>query len=168
MQISGVYRNCICYAGSENWYNVKAKNPLVQVANDTEAARNASQYWIWMGIFATIFMAVNCYVGWWYQMFIRRRFTEAVRNMVVPGLPAPDCTAGQASVGTDDGGDTTNLADGIHPAIHNPVGVPVAVRQSSFGLPKLRVDSHSFEMMSMEPMFSGEESRLLPQRDEFG
>ncbi|KAL2075273.1 hypothetical protein VTL71DRAFT_216 [Oculimacula yallundae] len=81
MQISGVYRNCICYAGSEHWVNIATKNPMVQLAKDTEAARHASRYWALCGSFATLFMALNCYIGWWYQVFIRRRFTDAVKNM---------------------------------------------------------------------------------------
>jgi hypothetical protein len=59
MQISGVYRNCICYAGAENWYHIGRKNPMIQVANDTEDARTSSRYWFWMGAFATIFMAAK-------------------------------------------------------------------------------------------------------------
>ncbi|KAL3427639.1 hypothetical protein PVAG01_01148 [Phlyctema vagabunda] len=154
MQISGVYRNCICYAGSENWYNLKAKNPLIQVANDTEAARKASKYWIWMGVFATIFMALNCYLGWWYQMFIRRRFTEAVENMVViRGVePAPDNVAGDEANGA--GKDV-----GI-----KPVRNPVPVRQDSFGLPQVRRDDYSLEMELMPTKFSSEE-RLLARID---
>jgi hypothetical protein len=34
-----------------------------------------------MGSTATVFMAVNCYVGWWYQRLIRHRFTDAVKAM---------------------------------------------------------------------------------------
>ena len=37
-----------------------------------------------MGSTATVFMAVNCYIGWWYQRLIRHRFTDAVKNMYTP------------------------------------------------------------------------------------
>jgi hypothetical protein len=63
MQISGVYKNCICYAGVANWVKIAKKNPLIQLANDTEAARQASAYWMAMGGFATGFMALNVCVS---------------------------------------------------------------------------------------------------------
>ncbi|KAH9224795.1 hypothetical protein DL95DRAFT_473428 [Leptodontidium sp. 2 PMI_412] len=139
MQISGVYRNCICYAGSENWYNVTTKNPMIQVANDTEAARNASQYWIWMRVFAAIFLAFNCYIGWWYQMFNRRRFTEVVKNMFVPSLivirgadPAPGDVAGDAADSAGNGTVDSDLADGINLVVNKPVWDPVPVRPRHF------------------------------------
>jgi len=84
MQIVGVYRNCICYAGASNWWNINKINPAVNLASDTQDARNSSIYWIWMGSTATVFMAVNCYIGWWYQRLIRHRFTDAVAAMYVP------------------------------------------------------------------------------------
>jgi hypothetical protein len=78
MQVTGIYRNCICYAGAEFWYDIWAKNPPVQLATDTQAARDSAAYWIGMGTLAMAFMVVNCYVGWWYQKLIRRRFTDVV------------------------------------------------------------------------------------------
>jgi len=84
MQIVGVYRNCICYAGANNWWNINKINPAVNLASDTQDARNSSVYWIWMGSTATVFMAVNCYIGWWYQRLIRHRFTDAVKAMYMP------------------------------------------------------------------------------------
>jgi hypothetical protein len=36
---------------------------------------------VWMGSTATVFMALNCYIGWWYQRLIRHRFTDAVKAM---------------------------------------------------------------------------------------
>ncbi len=80
MQIAGVYRNCICYADAKTWWNIDKINPSINVASDTQDARNSSVYWMWMGSTATIFMAFNCYFGWWYQRLIRRRFTDAVKG----------------------------------------------------------------------------------------
>jgi hypothetical protein len=65
MQVVGVYRNCICYSGASNWYNLTGINPAINIASDTLDQRNSSGYWIWMGITATAFMAVNTYIGWW-------------------------------------------------------------------------------------------------------
>lgn len=95
MQISGVYRNCVCYALAPNWYNLTGLNPPIPVANDTEAARSASGWWIWAGALATVFMGVNCYVGWWYQIFVRRSFTERVEGMWVPAIVVQNPTAAQ-------------------------------------------------------------------------
>lgn len=81
MQISGVYNNCICYANAPSWWNIKELNPPIQVASDTQAARTSSSFWIGMGITATAFMALNCYIGWWYQRLIRHRYIAAVENM---------------------------------------------------------------------------------------
>jgi hypothetical protein len=50
MQITGVYRNCFCYAGSENWRGIIAVNAatfndtLIQVATDTEDQRHSAHY----------------------------------------------------------------------------------------------------------------------------
>lgn len=100
MQITGVFRNCICYSDARTWYNINNINPAVDLASDTLDARNSSHFWIKMGSTATVFMALNCYIGWWYQRLIRHRFTDAVKAMYVlpevltlPGgnaRPAPD------------------------------------------------------------------------------
>ena len=84
LQILGALKNCICYAGANNWYNINKINPSINLASDTQVARNSSIYWVWMGSTATVFMAINCYIGWWYQRLIRHRFTEAVKAMYIP------------------------------------------------------------------------------------
>jgi hypothetical protein len=81
MQITGVFRNCICYSDALSWWNINNINPAVNLASDTQEARNSSIYWVWMGSTATVFMALNCYIGWWYQRLIRHRFTDAVKAM---------------------------------------------------------------------------------------
>jgi hypothetical protein len=64
---------------------VNRTNPVINVATDTEEARNSSKAWIVMGSLATAFMAVTCYGGWWYQRMIRHKFIEAVKGMWIPG-----------------------------------------------------------------------------------
>ncbi|KAJ9151797.1 hypothetical protein NKR23_g2664 [Pleurostoma richardsiae] len=81
MQVVGVYRNCICYSTASAWRRIWAVNPAVNLASDTQDARDSSRYWVWMGATASVFMALNCYVGWWYQRLVRKRFTEAVADM---------------------------------------------------------------------------------------
>jgi len=89
MQITGVFRNCICYSDARTWYNINNINPAVDLASDTLDARNSSHFWIKMGTTATVFMALNCYIGWWYQRLIRHRFTDAVKKMYVLPEVAP-------------------------------------------------------------------------------
>jgi hypothetical protein len=89
MQITGVFRNCICYSDARTWYNINNINPAVDLASDTLDARNSSHFWIKMGTTATVFMALNCYIGWWYQRLIRHRFTDAVKVMYVRPEVAP-------------------------------------------------------------------------------
>ena len=89
MQITGVFRNCICYSDARTWYNINNINPAVDLASDTLDARNSSHFWIKMGTTATVFMALNCYIGWWYQRLIRHRFTDAVKVMYVFSRVAP-------------------------------------------------------------------------------
>ncbi|KAE9365866.1 hypothetical protein N431DRAFT_516708 [Stipitochalara longipes BDJ] len=88
MQITGVFRNCICYSDARTWWNINNINPAINLASDTQDARNSSVYWIKMGSTATVFMAVNCYIGWWYQRLIRHRFTDAVKRIVWAGWRA--------------------------------------------------------------------------------
>ena len=84
MQLLGVFRSCLCGVGVKYWYNISKINPLINLATDTAGARNASVSWIWMGSTASVFMALTCYIGWWYQKLIRRRFTDAVKDLYIP------------------------------------------------------------------------------------
>jgi hypothetical protein len=80
MQIIGVYRNCKCYIPASTWqYNPGAE--LINMATDTQEMRNSSKYWEGTGIGAISFLAVVCYMGWWYQRYLRRRFEERVTEL---------------------------------------------------------------------------------------
>jgi hypothetical protein len=65
MQTIGVFRNCICASPPSSWVNINAINPSINLATDTQAARDSSVYWLWMGTSAAWFMIVVTYVGWW-------------------------------------------------------------------------------------------------------
>ncbi len=111
MQITGVFRNCICYSDARTWYNVNNINPAVDLASDTLDARNSSHFWIKMGSTATVFMALNCYIGWWYQRLIRHRFTDAVKDMCI--LPeVVTLPGGNGRRAPDDGNENVPLLNG--------------------------------------------------------
>ncbi|KAK3682405.1 hypothetical protein B0T22DRAFT_471000 [Podospora appendiculata] len=79
MQIMGVYRNCICYVNAEWWRALDTAK--VNVASDTQSQRDASEYWIKMGITATGFMVAISVLGWLFQCYIRERFEKVVEEM---------------------------------------------------------------------------------------
>lgn len=85
MQVMGVYRNCFCYVIASQWWKIMLhhRDPgyVINVAGDTQNLRNSSENWVIMGTVASGFMAVACYVGYWYQRSIRERFVEEVENL---------------------------------------------------------------------------------------
>ena len=84
MQVVGVFRNCVCASLANYWVNIHQKNPFINLATDTQDAREASDYWIIMGTLASIFVGGVTYIAWWYQKIVRHRFTEAVKNLHIP------------------------------------------------------------------------------------
>lgn len=119
MQITGVYRNCLCYTDARDWWNIvmHGMNVTINLAKDTQAQRDSSKYWIWMGSTATIFMGIYCYIGWWYQRLVRKRFTDAVRMMYVPrdimsARERQDDTDDEMRKSSDGGGDAQPLLSG--------------------------------------------------------
>ncbi|KAK3332184.1 hypothetical protein B0T19DRAFT_439042 [Cercophora scortea] len=80
MQIMGVYRNCICYVNAEWWLSSLGR-AKVNVASDTLDQREASGYWIKMGITATGFMVAISVLGWLFQVYIRERFERVIAEM---------------------------------------------------------------------------------------
>ena len=76
MQLMGTYRNCFCYVNAQHWYYLDTQT--VSIASDTAGQRASSKNWISMGIVATGFMGVTCYLAWWYQRLLRHRFGDQV------------------------------------------------------------------------------------------
>ncbi|KAK0124495.1 hypothetical protein ONS95_009445 [Cadophora gregata] len=85
LQIVGIFRNCVCHSAAATiWWHISEVNPAINMATDTQEARNASYWWMWMGAISTVFMVVVCYTGWWYQRLVRRRFEYAVEELYIP------------------------------------------------------------------------------------
>ncbi|MCJ1418668.1 hypothetical protein MMC32_005017 [Xylographa parallela] len=80
MQIMGVYRNCICYVNAQYWLSLDA-SPGIDVATDTQGARESSANWLTMGYTATAFMALVCYMGYRYQLELRYHFAAEVEAL---------------------------------------------------------------------------------------
>ena len=59
---------------------------MFNLPTDTAEDRDASKYWAGCGYMAIGFMVLVCYVGWWYQRYLRKRFMQRV-NGLPPGKP---------------------------------------------------------------------------------
>lgn len=79
MQTIGVFRNCFCYVITNKWLNLD--EAYVNLASDTEEARNSTQNWITMGLAATLFMVATSWFGWLYQRSVRDWYLDAVHNL---------------------------------------------------------------------------------------
>lgn len=122
-----------------------------------------------MGLTSTVFMTVVCYIGWWYQRLVRRRFEYAVEEMYIPpqtevlsvGRPStdrPDSPMG----GYDDSEPLLRdeeALQGLDPVrlrsrgeTWNPLMMPKNVSTSSLPLIRISVDGEE----------EGEDIRLSP------
>jgi hypothetical protein len=54
---------------------------MFELPTDTAGDREASKYWANCGYAAIGFMAFVCYIGWWYQRYLRRRFMQRVGGL---------------------------------------------------------------------------------------
>lgn len=79
MQTIGVFRNCFCYVITDKWLNLD--QAYVNLASDTEEARNSTNNWITMGMAATFFMVATSWLGWLYQRSVRDWYLDAVQNL---------------------------------------------------------------------------------------
>jgi hypothetical protein len=80
-----VFYNCSCYIPLYYWTDLD-DTPGINLASDTQDDRDSSQSWLLMGSVATGFMAFTCYVGWWYQRLIRKRFVLMVEDIYRCGI----------------------------------------------------------------------------------
>ena len=84
MQITGVFSNCRCSIPIGTWW--KPYNEWIPLSGHTEEDRASSGSWELAGNLAIGFLAFVCYIGWWYQRYIRRKFVVRVRSL---GKPSP-------------------------------------------------------------------------------
>jgi hypothetical protein len=88
MQMMGVYQNCRCSIPFWQWFNPSTNEGVwVNLAWDTQKAREMSdKYWRPCGYIAIGFMSAVCYVGWWYQRYLRGHFEQRVWELErIPG-----------------------------------------------------------------------------------
>jgi len=81
MQLMGVYRSGFCDLNAEWWTRPHDEVPIVISTNYALAIEDANRYWLACGIKATLFLAVVCFCGWWYQRRLRGLFRELVSNL---------------------------------------------------------------------------------------
>ena len=80
MHIIGTYHNCLCSIPATSWLTTR-DSEMINLPTDTAEDRDASKYWATCGYVAIGFMALVCYVGWWYQRYLRRRFMQRVDSL---------------------------------------------------------------------------------------
>lgn len=80
LQLVQAFTTCLCYTSLYYWSNLDDA-PDINIASDTQDDRDSSRSWLLMGSVATSFMAFTCYVGWWYQRLIRKRFLLTVEDI---------------------------------------------------------------------------------------
>lgn len=88
MQITGIYRNCICKAGA--WSLVSPNRiDYIEFATDTTLDRKMAKTW-WMnsGYAGLAFIAVICLGAWWYQRDTRQHCSRLIHGL--ESLPAPE------------------------------------------------------------------------------
>lgn len=79
MQVQGELYNCASYIPLHYWTIDYA--PAIFLASDTQKDQDPIRTRLLVGIVAAGFMAFTCYVGWWYQRFIRKQFILTVEDI---------------------------------------------------------------------------------------
>ena len=82
MQISGIYNNCLCH--STGYWSFPPRS-TVALSTDTAYDRLSSRHWIRSGYAALIFLAPIAYLSWWFQRYLRQKFTERVEHLFHDG-----------------------------------------------------------------------------------
>ncbi|KAH8149336.1 uncharacterized protein LAJ45_06415 [Morchella importuna] len=81
MQLTGVFRNCICKAGVRSFINPNG-NYTVQLATDTELDRKmARSVWMLTGGCSLGVLVLLCLYAWWYQTNIRQKCSQYIHNL---------------------------------------------------------------------------------------
>ncbi|CZT09854.1 uncharacterized protein RCO7_02209 [Rhynchosporium graminicola] len=81
MQLMGVYRSNKCDINAEWWTRPHRDVTYVISSNSALAIYYANRYWLACGITATLFLAVVCFSGWWYQRRLRGLFRGLVSSL---------------------------------------------------------------------------------------
>lgn len=85
MQITGVFRNCLCKAGIRSFLSQKG-DYTVQFATDTQLDRDqARRVWGSVGTVGLVLVALLCLYAWWYQRNIRQNCSRFIHGL--GGLP---------------------------------------------------------------------------------
>ncbi len=80
LQLTQMFTTCLCYTSLHYWSDLDDA-PDINVVSDTQEDRDSRNSWLVMGTVATGFMVITCYIGWWYQRLIRKRFILTVEDI---------------------------------------------------------------------------------------
>lgn len=78
LQLSGVFRNCVCKAGFFHRHNPEE---TVQLATDTAEMRTQAVWWIYLGFGGAAYVFVLCFAGAIYQKQVRQRCSELIKRL---------------------------------------------------------------------------------------
>lgn len=82
LQMMGAYNNCLCSIPVTTWLTTRDLE-MFNLASDTADDRNASKYWAACAYAAIGFMSFVCYLGWWYQRYLRKRLKQRIQALVL-------------------------------------------------------------------------------------
>jgi hypothetical protein len=81
MEIIGAYQSCICGITTTAWFTADEENAVLFLASDTAGFRASARLWGWCGYAAAGFISGMCYIGYWYQRYLREKFADGVRGV---------------------------------------------------------------------------------------
>lgn len=73
MEIIGVYHSCLCGVSATAWGR-NIDSAILFLASDTAGLRASANLWSRCGYAAVVFMSIMCYIGYWYQRYLREKF----------------------------------------------------------------------------------------------
>ncbi len=81
MQITGVYRNCLCNVPIKHWRRSHWGTAFTLSTDSSEDIERAKTWWKITGVGAIAFLGVITFVGWWYQRRLRYQFKLLVDRL---------------------------------------------------------------------------------------
>ncbi|KAI9807221.1 MAG: hypothetical protein M1825_005939 [Sarcosagium campestre] len=78
MQIMGVYRNPLCNLPVGQW--ISKEGLIVLSSNTPLAIQLAHDTWLPIGVSGASFLGFICYMGWWYNTYLRMHFGDLVAS----------------------------------------------------------------------------------------
>ena len=86
LQLAGVFRSCFCSMSFREMvhYGNDEEERFVQLATDTADDRGAHALWHGLAVAAIVYTTLVCYIGWFYNVRLRREFVKQVESLADP------------------------------------------------------------------------------------